>query len=545
MDEKNKFITHMNMKLDNLLAMYESAIIKQKEEIEQLTSRLQESENEKRELQKVLQDNTNKKETSVSPSFDTMNNKVKFNPDSAQIDIIVSSNSIGEMQNLLSAAVRMWKRGDIEKLTYVFEKLNDKPRLLKFENENLNKDVLSLFKSILLKDNIMEQEHDHLVNEVINLGTSLKEAPIAEQIAKFLKMKNSKAFENIVSRNESSTIIKYIRMLMGYKCEIEVKEALKHLLGVEWGFIDASLTKEEFEFFLWYAYLFGLDQELIDKSNVSLQWFTETSKELAFYFYFSKEKHLHSQRYKFNVNQFMNGEVLTSSEKMLVLEKVKKEHEVNSVVSEKSVVYQKPLYVIEESDLNYLNKQYDLMKKRITIPMYKKTNMHQIYFYIETDEIFISQKNDAAFICRKEFEKLLKKNTPLVFKTSKVSYVASDTNLADVEEESSFSWPSTDINTDGNEAKNEEKILNETSELKKLGYQITGISRAQRWRVLEKAVPKLGLKKVVYTISYNVKLRKGQKNGEKKFSYAISEWEHDLAKLKKYFYKQEFKWPTQ
>lgn len=191
--------------------------------------------------------------------------------------------------------------------------------LLKFENENIQKDLLSLFKSILLKEDIAELEHDQLVNEVIDLGIGLKDAPSANKIVIFLKGKNSKVFENIVSRNKPSIMINYLRMLMRYKCENEVQEALAHLLQVEWGFIDASLKKEEFELFLWYAYLFGLDQELVDKSNSSLQWFTETSKELAFYFYFSKEKYLNSQRYKFHVAQFMSGKVLTSSEKNLVL----------------------------------------------------------------------------------------------------------------------------------------------------------------------------------------------------------------------------------
>jgi hypothetical protein len=48
----------------------------------------------------------------------------------------------------------------------------------------------------------------------------------------------------------------------------------------------------------------------------------------------------------------------------------------------------------------------------------------------------------------------------------------------------------------------------------------------------ETEVMQLGLKKVAYTIAQNVKLRKGQKDGEKKFSFAIAEWEYDLNKLK-------------
>jgi hypothetical protein len=44
-------------------------------------------------------------------------------------------------------------------------------------------------------------------------------------------------------------------------------------------------------------------------------------------------------------------------------------------------------------------------------------------------------------------------------------------------------------------------------------------------------------------IEYLVKLRKGQKNGVNKYHHAITEWEHDLTRLKKEYYRNEFKWP--
>lgn len=51
------------------------------------------------------------------------------------------------------------------------------------------------------------------------------------------------------------------------------------------------------------------------------------------------------------------------------------------------------------------------------------------------------------------------------------------------------------------------------------------------------------LKKIAYTIAGNVKLRKGQKNGRRKFKYAITEWAYDLARLKQTYYKNNFTWP--
>ncbi len=120
-----------------------------------------------------------------------------------------------------------------------------------------------------------------------------------------------------------------------------------------------------------------------------------------------------------------------------------------------------------------------------------------------------------------------------------------DTNKKSTKETSSivhFAWPSTEIT--GNYQPEEDGQMKRESDLKKMGYQITGISAEKRWTILQQAVPAIGLKSIAYTIAHNVKLRKGQKGGKKKFKYSISEWEKDLAKLKKTYYKNDFTWPS-
>ncbi|QST00886.1 hypothetical protein IMZ31_04765 [Pontibacillus sp. ALD_SL1] len=107
--------------------------------------------------------------------------------------------------------------------------------------------------------------------------------------------------------------------------------------------------------------------------------------------------------------------------------------------------------------------------------------------------------------------------------------------------ENSFAWPHTEL-TENTTSK--EHSLNEKSALKEMGYQIIGLTPSSRWKILEKAVPELGLRRVVMTISYNIKLRKGQKNGTVTYQRAIAEWEHDLAKLKERYYQKDFTWPN-
>ena len=90
--------------------------------------------------------------------------------------------------------------------------------------------------------------------------------------------------------------------------------------------------------------------------------------------------------------------------------------------------------------------------------------------------------------------------------------------------------------------------LKEQTDLHKLGYRITGTSRAGRWRVLtEEAVPRLGLKVVARTIANHCRMRRAQSSGEERYAHAIAEWEYDLARLKREFYdarRHQFAWPS-
>ena len=78
------------------------------------------------------------------------------------------------------------------------------------------------------------------------------------------------------------------------------------------------------------------------------------------------------------------------------------------------------------------------------------------------------------------------------------------------------------------------------SDLTRMGYT-TGQSQHARRIILKRAVPSLGLKKVVDIIVMNVKRSKTRMNPAVN---AINRWESDLEWLKKNFWKQQFKWPN-
>jgi uncharacterized coiled-coil protein SlyX len=207
---------------------------------------------------------------------------------------------------------------------------------------------------------------------------------------------------------------------------------------------------------------------------------------------------------------------------------------------------------------------YDLDKKlleRASITHRFKENSvdFELYFYddygksedIKSYQNILKQFMEETVLTQIEIELVIKKLGSRTEETDNSPKLRRfDSNQAtgeipiNIANEVSFSWPKTEVEVSSSDSNLNEKTLNEKSELMLTGYRITGLTRSKRWLVLQKAVPQLGLKKVVYTIAYNVKLRKGQKNGTKKFQYAISEWKHDLNKLRKHYYKEDFNWPA-
>jgi hypothetical protein len=110
-----------------------------------------------------------------------------------------------------------------------------------------------------------------------------------------------------------------------------------------------------------------------------------------------------------------------------------------------------------------------------------------------------------------------------------------------------FEWPSVDAPEGAGLNEREDEFANET-DLHRLGYQITGMTRSRRWEVLSRtAVPRLGLQEVAETIAMLVRTRKAQAGGRDRYRNAIEEWEHDLSRLKEEYWTREayrFPWPS-
>jgi len=75
--------------------------------------------------------------------------------------------------------------------------------------------------------------------------------------------------------------------------------------------------------------------------------------------------------------------------------------------------------------------------------------------------------------------------------------------------------------------------LRPESDLAELGYNVSKLDRDHRWRLLTVAVQHYGVRHVIWLLEGHVELRLKQRNGAERYAYAIREWHHDIARLRR------------
>jgi very-short-patch-repair endonuclease len=82
-----------------------------------------------------------------------------------------------------------------------------------------------------------------------------------------------------------------------------------------------------------------------------------------------------------------------------------------------------------------------------------------------------------------------------------------------------------------------QKKYDDETELFKTGYKITGLTRNQRWNILQNnSIPQIGLHNVISTIEYLIRIKSSTPKMKEKYKYALQEWKYDLDRLRKYYY---------
>ncbi|MGY3717661.1 hypothetical protein ACWE42_19290 [Sutcliffiella cohnii] len=347
------------------------------------------------------------------------------------------------------------------------------------------------------------------------------------------------------------------------------EEAFKNLfydLLMDWEQFGNQINEETFEKLVWYAFVLN-EEDYLKRKIVEYNVLLKADKwNLKFYRYIRKHSRngaLDDRTKLLNaINKFKKNKVFSDKATEKIAKKIylifpvndtkkaaappqKNEEKVNqkSLQNKKEIIDPvralrrlSPYNLPNGVKLGSINKE-----KTIHLAVYEDKSMEKIKRVIQVKALQVAGRTE--YYVNKKTLKAINKEVDTT--GGYIHIIDNKKNKGGVkkEETNMFAWPSTEISGMGLGTDARGLELSEISALRRMGYQITDTSREQRWMVLQRAVPALGLKKVADTLARNVRLKKGQKNGKKKFAYAISEWENDLRKLKDKYYKRDFNWP--
>ncbi|UTR10201.1 hypothetical protein MM300_20350 [Evansella sp. LMS18] len=400
---------------------------------------------------------------------------------------------------------------------------------------------LNLINSFKRKD-IEEKLNDCLLNNFKAVEGNIYECLWFPLLGEWMKT-------NLIYGNREEVNILYYDMLTDFK-----------------SFSPSQMNETIFNKLLWYGFLNELDQEFIAYKND--QYKGNTSEEKIIYKELDNtlkdSKIIDKTHINYYVRRFEKLPGFTAEEKMILVNKIEarllmkmqqlKSNSLSAVESKdeirqlERVVKLSPKNLPKDADLK------DVSKETVYLTIFKDKNFTISAGKIKVDALSLNGKGDVYITKRtqKELARKIKEGYFQVIPTKmplKVHAVASNSQNVSSAGKIKSGKTNAKINIEtakviNNKGKQlEDYSLRDKSALRNLGYQITNMRRIQRWEVLETAVPRLGLKKVVYIIAHNLKLRKGQKNGSIKFRHSITEWQYDLDRLKQKYYKKDFRWP--
>lgn len=454
-------------------------------------------------------------------------------------------------------------------LKFVMETEDSKMALLLMEtlhhihsctNYNLNKDFLTTLQlcNIMLVQFKGNKQTIYLYALIIINSIEAKTI-LSEQRNQLICLVKDKLDANVY---ECFNMVLNIQLMDLYlKLDVESCKTLYVDIMTDLIQYNGQLNEEVFGNLLWYGFMIEKDYILIDELEYYNQLIQSDKWLIKFYRFVKKQltsTTMDEEKIARAKKKFLKQENLSMHVKQCVYELLSNRFEERKKELQRTtkknkqmegMVKERPKENLSSSDIvmELIRLSPKNLPTGVSLNKVNKTEMIKLAIY-ESDKMFnmIKTLNVEVYTCPNSNNYYVNKRQVKEIK-NRVSFgyinIINNVKQDSTQKLQTFAWPTTEITGNGFES-DSTNGLNEKSALRKLGYQITDSTREKRWLALRRAVPTIGLKKVAYTIAGNIKLRKGQRDGQKKYSFAISEWEYDLNRLKQTYYKKDFKWPN-
>jgi len=453
--------------------------------------------------------------------------------------------------------------------------------ILLFTRKNLTKELLQGQNLELVAKNgrsflidwldLDSYDYERCLVQVFKLYRAIGEYYKESSIKRLLKHDFKNIMSNVFLMNSPKAITEMIRCYVAYDLIDECHLLFKQFIN-EWEFLKDTIMDVDLIRIVMNALLMGQDMKLLDQLSIEINQLGMDRPEIKSYFLYydiinkSIEYKKGITELKPMIKQFellSHGEtnrlINYMNDKFAEVKGAKKQqiktkvHQPPSIVTEIKKVKLNTIGILPTKMNRHPKRNQPFNNVRVQLALFVNRHTRNVKaykwifalkvkgyneFYLTKNQLKeLSKTNHGDYINVRNFDNQLNVKDERRIMLKYVIQPGSD--------ETKFKWPSTDVNKNSSNNQAEHPELNSRSQLRKLGYQITGMKRKERWDVLEsKAIPQLGLKSVAYTIAYLIRGRKAMKNGATKNQHAITEWEHDLQRLKSKYYKQDFRWPS-
>ncbi|TMV52620.1 hypothetical protein FE783_00015 [Paenibacillus mesophilus] len=407
-------------------------------------------------------------------------------------------------------------------------------------------------------------EMDRLLIDITRWMKRAAQSKLRDSVHEYLHENHVKLNQMIADTNSPDHIIIYLQTLLSFDLYYPLRDLMEYLISEEWPFLDAKIQEEQFAHFLWIAFYLSMDDVLIEVSKESGRFIENVqSPESLLYkkYYDVKNNREHDSQTLGNIAALMTqSRIFEDHEKAKLWEEIIRflqkrtetsvtlELPINS--NKVSSIWQiknktdhcphcsKSKLVKESFAVDGFMKHSDQAQKEVVFELLTCNHCHRIFAY-DSMKLKLNRALEP-YRCKVNLDPI---NYPHKQAVNKPMKTPPKSVVITPPAPNYFAWPSTEAKESEGQSDREGNFREET-DLHRQGYRITGLNRTQRWDVLvRKAIPKMTLKEIVFTIARNVRLRKSQAGGKTKFAYAIAEWEHDLKRLKQEYYKSNFTWP--
>ena len=278
-DYKESILTLLGNEIDKLASNYSLQLNELNKKNVQLANEVEELIKEntllKEQLVTVKDEMEFKNKYEILLAYMDMDRIISMKPYEIIDECILSGSEKDAILLLTTLKHLLENKIHLELTLYILELFEHNISLLELNDPKIKKLTLECFTTILVDETFLvnDEEIDPILITALHLLSKLKKSNMEASIIDFLDENIYYIIDTVFYQNSPEILISFVEVCYQYHLKQEIVDIYFRLVEQEWSYFDSSISKQEFTFLLWFAYLFEFDQKMLANSSDCLRWF--------------------------------------------------------------------------------------------------------------------------------------------------------------------------------------------------------------------------------------------------------------------------------